>query len=124
MAGLKQVASTSAKAARCGFYFDAAKLKSGALAAEAAKNPAPEAAQKADQLYEYTRTSVGKLLDEAGSCSQGELTQVREDLPRYLAGDFSPRQEKQVNWSISDIGQSGGVKAMDRDKVFAPASNR
>jgi len=124
MAGLKQAASTSAKASRCGFYFDPVKLKAGALAAEAQKNPAPEARQKAEHVYDLTRASVTKLLDEAGSCSQAELAQVREDLPRYLAGDFGPRVDKQVQWSLTDVGTNAGTQPMDRSKVFSPVGSK
>ncbi len=100
-----QVGATSARATRCGFYFDPAKLKSNFLAAEAALGTAPEQLQKIEREYEYVRLSVGKkIAEEASYCDEARTKEIKRDLNRHLAGDFTPTPKKEDN-------QGGGLFA-------------
>lgn len=91
-----QVGATSARAARCGFYFDPEKLKANFLAAEMAQGAGPEQLQKIEREYEYVRLSVAKkIADEANYCDKLKTKEIKEDLNRHLAGDFTPRPKKE-----------------------------
>src|SRR5918992_1448712 len=55
-------AAVSARATKCGFYFDAAKLKAGFLAAEASQGATPEQLEKIEREYDYARLTIaGKI---------------------------------------------------------------
>lgn len=91
-----QVGATSARATRCGFYFDPAKLKANFLAAESAAGASPEQLQKIEREYEYTRLSVAKkIAEEADYCSEFKTQEIKRDLSRHLAGDFTPTPKKE-----------------------------
>jgi hypothetical protein len=90
-----QVGATSARAVRCGFYFDPAKLKASFLAAEAAGGAAPEQLQKSEREYEYIRLSLTKKLgEEKDYCTEAKAREIKSDLNRHLAGDFTPPEKK------------------------------
>jgi hypothetical protein len=92
-----QVGATSARAVRCGFYFDPNKLKSNFLAAEAAQGASPEQLQKIEREYEYIRLSVAqKLAGEADYCSEAKAREIKADLTRHLAGDYTPPVKKEA----------------------------
>ncbi len=91
-----QVGATSARAVRCGFYFDPEKLKANFIAAEMAQGAGPEQLQKVEREYEFIRLSVAKKIsEEAGYCDKARTNEIKEDLNRHLAGDYSPRPKKQ-----------------------------
>lgn len=91
-----QVGATSARATRCGFYFDPAKLKASFLAAESAAGTAPEQLQKIEREYDYVYVSVGKTASEDKDyCSEAKAREIKKDLTRHLAGDFTPPVKKQ-----------------------------
>lgn len=86
-----QVAWTSARASNCGFMFDPAKLKSDYLADEARRGAAPNQMQKIAQAYDYTHDSVLKTISaDPGYCNKERTDAIRQDLRRYLAGDYAP----------------------------------
>ncbi len=91
-----QVGATSARAVRCGFYFDPAKLKASFLAAEAAAGAAPEQLQKIEREYEYIRLSLTKKIgDDKDYCTEAKAREIKSDLNRHLAGDFTPPVKKE-----------------------------
>lgn len=91
-----QVAATSARASRCGFYFDPVKLKATFIAAEMAQGASPEQLQKIEQEYEYVRLSVSKkIAEEERYCDKLRTQEIKRDLNRHLAGDFTPTPKKE-----------------------------
>jgi len=91
-----QVGATSARAVRCGFYFDPARLKASFLAAEAAAGAAPEQLQKIEREYEYIRLSLTKKIgDDKDYCTEAKAREIKSDLNRHLAGDFTPPAKKE-----------------------------
>lgn len=85
-----QVGATSARAIKCGYNFDPAKLRTQFLAAEAATDPA-----SADQLgktYDVAFNGVTKAVASQGEgyCSNQKLAMIKEALTRHLAGDYTP----------------------------------
>lgn len=92
-----QVGATSARAGHCGFFFDPAKLKASFLAAESAKGASPEQLQKVEREYDYVRASVAKkIAGEADYCSDPKAREIKSDLARHLAGDFTPPVKKEA----------------------------
>ena len=87
-----QVGRVAAKAQRCGFYFDAGKLKSNFMAAEGALGgtDVTELA-KLDKVYgaSFAGTLKASTADE-GYCSTARTAHIKADLTRHLASDYSP----------------------------------
>lgn len=92
------VAWTSARAQRCGFYFDPAKLRTSYLAYEA-KQSNPEQRAKAEKSYDSTLTVIrNRVSGDPDYCTDKKGAEIKADLQRHLAGDFTPKlpQTKKV----------------------------
>lgn len=90
-----QVAWTSARAAKCGFHFFPKELRAKFLANEARAGAAPEAMQKITKAYDFTLTRITADLREAQNyCTKPTVDEIRADLQRHLAGDYTPRARK------------------------------
>lgn len=122
-----QVALTSALAAKCGFHFNPLKLRSDVLAAEATRNPDPAQQSKLEKLYDTTHARVTlALTKKSDTCeSKKQIAEIRKDLQRHLAGDFTPspaKKRKKVasggSWYDWVLGDGTKPKKMDREKVF------
>jgi hypothetical protein len=87
-----QVSRTAAKAQRCGFHFDSAKLKGSFMASEGAQ-PGADVAElgKLDKVYTsvFNGTTKAVSADEA-YCSEARTKYIKNELTRHLAGDYSP----------------------------------
>jgi hypothetical protein len=87
-----QVSRVAAKAHRCGFHFDEAKLKGNFMASEGAQGGADVAELgKLDKVYTATfgGTLKAATADEA-YCSSARTAHVKADLSRHLTGDYAP----------------------------------
>src|SRR5262245_39728297 len=88
------VAWTAARAQRCGFYFDPGKLRSSYLVFEA-RQSSPEQLAKAEKSYDSTfKTIRERVAADPDYCSDGKSADIKKDLTRHLAGDFSPNCPK------------------------------
>jgi hypothetical protein len=88
-----QVGSTAARATKCGYNFDPVKLKANFLASEGKINPADVA--KAEQVYNVAYNGVMKgVAAKPNYCTDTKTAEIKEDLGRHLAGDFTPRPPK------------------------------
>jgi hypothetical protein len=95
MARPVQVAWTSARAKRCGFYFDPAKLRSSYLAYEAKQGAAGEQLARIEKTYDSTYKTVGdKIANDPDYCTDRKGAEIKADLQRHLAGDFTPNLPK------------------------------
>jgi hypothetical protein len=84
------VAWTSARAQRCGFYFDPAKLRASYLSYEARQSP-PDQAAAAEKTYDATYKSIReRVAADPDYCSDSKSAEIKKDLTRHLAGDFKP----------------------------------
>ncbi len=120
-----QVGWVSARATKCGFFFNPAKLKQQYLAAEAATGLPLDQLNKLSLTYEYSRKSTAlKIAKAEGYCSDARAKAIRTDLQRHLAGDYSPTpkvikvKEQSTNW-LSDLGDSAPEK-FDAGKILYP----
>ena len=90
-----QVAWTSARAQRCGFNFDTAKLRSSYLAYEAKQGTAGEQLAKAQAGYDKTfQTISARVSSDPDYCTDKRSSLIKADLSRHLAGDFAPNLPK------------------------------
>jgi hypothetical protein len=94
-----QVAWTAARAQKCGFNFDAAKLKTNYLGAEARAGAQPVQLTAFEKTYDTTFANVSSNIkaDDA-YCSERKTVAIKADLQRHLAGNYEPNlpQEKKV----------------------------
>jgi hypothetical protein len=89
------VAATSARAIKCGYNFDPAKLKSNFLTAQSAGNPAD--LPKLTQIYDTSFNTVSKaLVEKPDYCTAEKTTKIKTALNRHLAGDFTPSPPEAV----------------------------
>ncbi|MFM9938282.1 MAG: hypothetical protein ACKVP7_02150 [Hyphomicrobiaceae bacterium] len=118
------VATTSARAVKCGYNFDPARLRTAYLAHEASLGAAPEVLVKAERSYDYTRDAVIKRIAQTEDfCDEVKTADIKRDLTRHLAGDFALPPKKAAppgNW----WGGSGGSQDFDREKVFDPLKRK
>src|SRR5690606_15506959 len=86
-----QVGATSARAAKCGYNFDPARLKSNFLAAEAQQGLPPDQIARIEKTYDTTHGAVTKAVVGQGDyCTESKTKEIKADLNRHLAGDFNP----------------------------------
>ncbi|MBS0231986.1 MAG: hypothetical protein JSR99_00700 [Proteobacteria bacterium] len=84
------VAATSARALKCGYNFDPAKLKGQYLAYESAANPADGA--KLSQVYDTAFAGVTKAIasQQEEYCTPDRTARIKTALNRNLGGDYTP----------------------------------
>ena len=121
-----EAAATSARASRCGYNFDPARLRHAYLAYETAQGGTPEQVAKAEKVYDFTRSSlVEKIAKEEDFCSDEKTKDIKASLTKKMAGDFSAAPKKVLaevpsGWFSAPLRNEG----LDRDKVFDPLSRR
>jgi hypothetical protein len=108
------VAWTSARAKRCGFYFDPAKLKINYLAYERMQGQAPEQLAKIETAYDTTfRVTTEKVSADADYCSDRRGLEIKTDLQRHLAGDYTPNLPKAK--AVADCGFWGCAESVSTE---------
>lgn len=105
MARPAHVAWTSARAQRCGFYFDPAKLRTTYLAYESKQGATGEAFMRIEKIYDTTfKATSDKVSADAAYCNDKKNAEIKTELNRHLAGDFAPNfQAPKV------VAQCGGL---------------
>lgn len=85
-----QVASTSARAQKCGYNFDPVKLRTQFLAAESAIDPA--SVDQLSRIYDTAYNGVTKAISGQGEnyCTSQKVATIKSALSRHLAGDYTP----------------------------------
>ena len=84
-----RVAWTSARASRCGFVFDPARLRASYLAYGQSYGQSPKQMRKIQEAYDYSLESVAVAANkDPNYCTRQRVDEIRADLNRYLAGDF------------------------------------
>ena len=92
-----QVGTVSARAAKCGYNFDAQKLKAAYLAHEAGLGASGDQIAHIEKIYNVAYNGVAKATaTEANYCSDRKTQDIKADLGRLLAGDFEPPPKKAV----------------------------
>jgi hypothetical protein len=97
------VAWTSARAEKCGFYFDSTKPRASYLAYEA-KQSTPDQVAKAQQAYDTTFKLIGqRVVADPDYCNDRKSAEIKTELTRHLAGDFTVKavakpKEENCGW--------------------------
>ncbi len=115
------VAWTSARAQRCGFYFDPAKLRASYLSFEA-KQSAPDQLAKAEKTYDSTfKTIRERVAADPEYCSERKSAEIKKDLTRHLTGDFTPNFPKAKVAETCFLFMCGGgeERAWSPDRFWA-----
>jgi hypothetical protein len=108
------VAWTSARAQRCGFYFDPTKLRASYLAFEAKKS-APDQLAKAEKTYDSTfKTIRERVAADPEYCSDKKSADIKKDLTRHLAGDFAP------NFPNAKVAETCWLLCGGEEKAWSP----
>jgi hypothetical protein len=85
------VSVTAARAQKCGYNFDAARLRETFLAAETQRGTAAEDLGKAQQTYDFTYTKIlGAIGGLDNYCTDKVTESTKRDLTAALAGSFDP----------------------------------
>lgn len=123
------IAATSARAQKCGYFFDPNTLRANFLAAEAQRGTPPETLAKLGPAYDYTnRTVAGKIADSQTYCSsEARTAQIKGSLNQALAGNFeAPAAKKEESSGGIFAGlesQDTGPKAFNPDHIYDPLLN-
>ncbi|MFY0615655.1 MAG: hypothetical protein JXQ99_29270 [Hyphomicrobiaceae bacterium] len=122
------VASTSARAQKCGFYFDAPALRTSFLTAEAARGTAVEVLSKTSQSYDYTALKVASAIKQSETyCTKARTASIKTSLQGALAGNYDPPVKNAVAQSsgLADLLETdnAGPEKFDRDSIYDPVLN-
>jgi hypothetical protein len=105
-----QVAWTSARAQRCGFNFDPARLRANYLDAEQRGGVEPARLAQMQRVYDETFVKVRQTIDSGDSyCTDKKSAAIKGDLTRHLAGDYTP--------NFPADKSSGGLLAASGDQT-------
>jgi len=110
-----QVGTVSARAIKCGFNFDPAKLKASYLMYES-QQPGGTDLAKLEKIYDVSFNGVAKAVATQNSyCTPQKTKKIKADLTRHLAGDYtpSPPEPKQEE---EGIFSGWGSDSSDPDK--------
>ena len=117
------VAWTSARAKRCGFYFDPAKLKINYLSYERTQGATPEQLANLEKAYDSSfRVTTDRASADADYCSDSKGLAIKADLQRYLAADYTPNlpPPKQVaNCGFFGCGTNTSDEPFNTKKFWA-----
>jgi hypothetical protein len=122
MARPTAVAWTAARAKRCGFYFDPAKLKVNYLAYERTQGATSEQLANIEKAYDQGyKFTTDKINTDADYCNERRGLEIKQDLQRHLAGDYRPNLPvpKQVaNCGFFGCGVDTSNEPMDSKKFW------
>jgi hypothetical protein len=122
-----QVGTVSARAVKCGFNFDPAKLKASYLSYERTQSGGAADMAKIEKIYDVSFNGVAKAVAGETEYCTGEKTKViKADLSRHLAGDYTPsalppKQEQPEEGLFS--GWGGGSSSDTGYKQKNPMDN-
>ncbi len=90
-----QVGATSARAAKCGFNFDPVRLKSQFMASETTIGTPVADLGKVEKVYDVAVSGISRgVAEKQDYCTEAKTREIKEDLTRHLAGDYTPRPTK------------------------------
>lgn len=92
-----QVGSTAARAVKCGYNFDPVRLKSQFMAAESTLGTPVADLGKVEKVYDVAFNGISRgVAEKQNYCTDAKSKEIKEDLTRHLAGDYTPRPTKVV----------------------------
>ncbi len=89
-----QVAWTAANARYCAFGLNPQKLKSDYLNWERGQGASSETIQTLNSTYDKAFLAFyDKVKETPGYCSKAKIEEIRPEINRHLAGDYSPKKK-------------------------------
>lgn len=126
MARPASVAWTAARAQRCGFFFDPGKMKANYLAFESKQGTAGADLAKIEGVYDNTfKLILSKTSADANYCTDTRGQEIKANLARNLAGDFTPALPKPK--MVADCGMFGCAnpqQKIESKKLFSEMDKR
>jgi hypothetical protein len=118
-----QVGTTAARAQKCGFNFDAVKLRTQFIASESAALTNPADVSKLNQVYDIAFNGISKAVasKDEDYCSTNKTRTIKEALNRHLAGDYAPAAPEPVaddGGLFGDVGSSDGTPFKDSNPMI------
>lgn len=112
-------ATIAAQAGKCGYNFDAQRVRAGYLRWETQQGTQPAELTALEQLYDTTRSRIGNAIANPEEfCSDAVADRLKNDLGKQLAGDYSaPMKKAEIPWWQSTKSSQG---ELDREKIFNP----
>jgi hypothetical protein len=102
MARPVQVAWTSARAQKCGFNFDATRLRANYIAYEQQQGGDPARLGNVEKTYDLTVNKIRETIGPADTyCTDKKSAVIKADLQRHLAGNYEP------NFPEEKVAQGG-----------------
>lgn len=99
-----QVGTVAARATKCGYNFDPQKLRASFLASEIGAGASSADLPRIQQIYDVSYNGVLKATaEDTKYCNDDRTRDIKADLTRHLAGDYSPAPAKKV------VAESGGL---------------
>lgn len=118
-----QVGGTAARANKCGYNFDASKLRANFLAAEAAQAPGTDQTT-VQKTYDTAYSGVSKAAaSKPDYCSDAKTRDIKADLTRHLAGDYAPSPPKPVVEEDGGLFSGWGGGSSKEYKQTLPTDN-
>ncbi len=115
MARPVQVAWTSARAEKCGFNFDAGRLKTNYLAFEQRSGGDATRLASVTSVYDKTASQVKGSIGKADDyCTDQKSAEIKADLTRHLAGNYEPKVEKTAAGGGGVLGFLSETKTEDK----------
>lgn len=109
-----QVAAVSARAAKCGYNFDPARLKSSYLAYEMSQGASAQDMAKIEREYDTIRAKVaGAVTADPDFCSDARTKVIKADLARHMAGDYSAPELAKKKADDSLLASANGPRARE-----------
>lgn len=116
-----QVAATSARASKCGYNFDPAKLKAQYIAYETGQG-AP--ADRVGKIYDTALASVaGKIGPPDEYCTDERTATIKADLTRHLAGDYAPSKRSQEGGAFDWLASKSESRPWRKEETFCPGGS-
>lgn len=123
-----QVGTVSARAVKCGYNFDAQKMRTAFLASEVGQGASNADVPRIEQIYDVSYNGVIKATAaDPKYCTEQRTNDIKADLNRHLAGDFTPAPRKQVAADTGGLfsGWGGDTSGKDNSQKFQhPMDNR
>lgn len=116
-----QVAWTAARAQYCAFGMNREKLRSDYLAYEASQGATPEVMQQVTHTYDITfKTFYARVREIPNYCSPKHIEEIRPDIKRHLAGDYTPSDKKPPPKEAEDIALPEAPEVRENDYGHPP----
>ena len=83
---------------------DRNKLRADYLAFEASQGAPPETIQRIEKMYDTTYEAFyARIRGIENYCSKARIEEIRPEINRHLAGDYSPSARKPPKPDASDV---------------------